>query len=66
MYQIKEEIEDKSLAYPDYYTVPFHGKRAAGPGAGAVSGGATCMPLPRRAGRLVGLPSLSPSFPPPA
>ena len=25
MYQIKEEIEDKSLQYPSYYTVPFHG-----------------------------------------
>ncbi|KAL4442027.1 hypothetical protein ABPG77_011288 [Micractinium sp. CCAP 211/92] len=25
VYQIKEEIEDKSLTYPDYYTVPFHG-----------------------------------------
>ncbi|KAL4427807.1 hypothetical protein ABPG75_001896 [Micractinium tetrahymenae] len=25
VYQIKEEIEDKFLAYPSYYTVPFHG-----------------------------------------
>ncbi|EFN58298.1 hypothetical protein CHLNCDRAFT_50738 [Chlorella variabilis] len=25
VFQIKEEIEDKGLAYPDYYTVPFHG-----------------------------------------
>jgi hypothetical protein len=34
VYAIKEEIEDKSLAYPDYYTVPFHGERA-GKGATA-------------------------------
>ncbi|PRW56637.1 Methyltransferase type 11 [Chlorella sorokiniana] len=25
VYQIKEEIEDKSVQYPSYYTVPFHG-----------------------------------------
>lgn len=25
VYQIKEEIEDKNMAYPSYYTVPFHG-----------------------------------------
>ncbi|PSC68120.1 Methyltransferase type 11 [Micractinium conductrix] len=25
VYQIKEEIEDKAMVYPSYYTVPFHG-----------------------------------------
>ena len=25
VFQIKEEIENKDLQYPDYYTVPFHG-----------------------------------------
>ncbi len=25
VYQIKEEIEDRSMTYPAYYTVPFHG-----------------------------------------
>lgn len=25
MYLIKEEIEDPSVIYPAYYTVPFHG-----------------------------------------
>ena len=30
VYQIKEEIEDRSMTYPAYYTVPFHGGWAAG------------------------------------
>ena len=25
VYQIKEEIEDRNMTYPAYYTVPFHG-----------------------------------------
>lgn len=47
MYQIKEEIEDKSLQYPSYYTVPFHGARRAAPLWGVAAGwlGALCKHL---------------------
>ncbi len=34
VYAIKEEVEDKSLAYPDYYTVPFHGEHVCVWGGG--------------------------------
>ena len=38
MFQIKEEIEDKGLQYPSYYTVPFHGGRWGGAGRHLVEG----------------------------
>ena len=34
VYQIKEEVEDKGVTYPWYYTQPFHGARASGQAQG--------------------------------